>query len=134
MAFTKTLTFKDGTVKDVLADSVIYPSGNPNIRSKLEIHMAVKSMTIGQFVTLFSNEDNLMNLTLTAKNDDQVIVEDNLTFYIVTADCGRRLVENVDPMTGTVSREYHYVAVLEQLTETEQKLWEIEHSNEEAEA
>lgn len=126
----KTLTFKDGTTKEVLLETVIYPSNSATTRSKLEVHGDTTSLT--KWVTLFSDEDNLMNLTLTLTDDDGgLIAEDNLTFYIVLSDVGKKLVEKVNASDGSVTSEYHNVAVLEQLTETEQKLWEIEHANSE---
>ena len=34
------VTLKNGKEHDALNETVVYPSGNPNIRSRMEIHMA----------------------------------------------------------------------------------------------
>ena len=50
------VTLKNGKEHDALNETVVYPSGNPNIRSRMEIHMAEDAMTAAEFETAFMDE------------------------------------------------------------------------------
>lgn len=95
----------------------VIPSGNPNVRSKMYVYMAEDTMTLEEFIALFTNEENLESITL--KGETFETVYEN---YTVVQSVGKELVTEVDNSTGMTVEEYRLVAKLEQLTYTEQKL------------
>ena len=120
------ITFANGKTYEVLDNTVIYPSGSSNVHSRMEIHMAEDVMDLDSFVALMGDE----NATMTqrhVKTDDEgkVLYDYTYTYYIAVSEVGKKRCEVVNTQTGEVVSEYHLVAILEQLTYTEQKLREL---------
>ena len=112
-----------------LDNTTVYPSSSANQRSRMEIHMAEDAMELEEFVALMGNEANTMNIRLEGYHMDEgekvVDYDTAYTYFIVVSEVGKKRVDAVDNATGAVASEYHLVAVLEQLTYTEQKLHEL---------
>lgn len=111
-------------------DTTVYPSGSPNIRSRMELHMAEDAMSLEEFAALMGDETNTMTIRLVGyhENESGEKVTDYDTAYssyTYLSQVGKKRVQAVDNATGAVSEEYHLVAVLEQLTYTEQKLRQL---------
>ncbi|MBR0341014.1 MAG: hypothetical protein IJH64_01940 [Oscillospiraceae bacterium] len=121
-------TFLDGTQYEVLDNTTVYPSGSPMIRSHMELHMAEDAMTIEEFETLLSDENKTRTITFTMINDEteEVIFQNTYSYYVVLAEVGKKIVETVSTETGQTLKEKHLVARLEQLTDTEQQLRDLE--------
>ena len=47
------ITLKNGKRYDALDGTAIYPSGSPNARSRMEIHMGEDAMTAAEFEAAF---------------------------------------------------------------------------------
>lgn len=47
------VTLKNGNEYELLEDTTVYPSGSPNARSRMEIHMAEDAMTTAEFEAAF---------------------------------------------------------------------------------
>lgn len=121
------ITFANGKTYPVHEDTTIYPSGNRNIRNRMEIHIAEDKITFDNFIALVSDEKATMTMRHTMTDDaNKIIYDHTYTYYIALAEVGKRRCDVVNVETGEVRSEYHLVAVLEQLTETEQKLRELE--------
>ena len=43
------VTLKNGNEYELLEDTTVYPSGSPNARSRMEIHMGEDAMTTAEF-------------------------------------------------------------------------------------
>lgn len=50
------VTLKNGNEYELLEDTTVYPSGSPNARSRMEIHMGEDAMTAAEFETAFMDE------------------------------------------------------------------------------
>ena len=119
------VTLKNGNEYDALNETVIYPSGSPNIRSRMEIHMGEDAMTAAEFETAFMDEaaTTEIRLTKTTDEDDPKIVFDTVyQHYCLVASIGKKRVSKTDIATGQVIEEMHLVAELEQRTYIEQQL------------
>ena len=47
------VTLKNGNEYELLEDTTVYPSGSPNARSRMEIHMGEDAMTTAEFEAAF---------------------------------------------------------------------------------
>ena len=65
------LKFADNTEKEVLQDTVIYPSGSPSIRSRMEVHMAADAMSLPDFEALMSDPVKTGTLRLIETGSDE---------------------------------------------------------------
>ena len=112
-----------------LENTTVYPSGNANVRSRMEIHMAEDAMALEAFVALVSDEANTMNIRLVGWRDVEgspvVDYDTAYTYFVIVSEVGKKRVDTVDNATGAVTSEYHLVAVLEQLTYIEQQLHKL---------
>ena len=114
------LMFKDGTLIDILNESVLEPSGNAYIRNKFQIH--VGDGDLAEFMTLFADPANLDEMLFTGYNDDnEIIYQHHIYYYDIVSNIGRKLFETVNSETGTVTSVYHLVVTLEQPTAAERE-------------
>ena len=126
------VTLKNGNEYELLEDTTVYPSGSPNARSRMEIHMSEDAMTAVEFEAAFMDEaaTEEIRLTRTADADDPAkgikkgdIIYDTLyQHYCLVASIGKKRVSKTDIATGQVVEEMHLVAELEQRTYIEQQL------------
>ena len=126
------VTLKNGNEYELLEDTTVYPSGSPNARSRMEIHMSEDAMTAAEFEAAFMDEaaTEEIRLTRTADADDPAkgikkgdIIYDTLyQHYCLVASIGKKRVSKTDIATGQVVEEMHLVAELEQRTYIEQQL------------
>lgn len=121
-------TFLDGTSYQVLDNTTVFPSGSPAIRSYMEIHMAENAMTMEEFEALLSDENKTRAITFTMINDEteEIIFQDTYKYFIVLAEVGKKIIATVSTETGETLKENHLVARLEQLTDIEQQLQDLE--------
>ena len=126
------VTLKNGNEYELLEDTTVYPSGSPNARSRMEIHMGEDAMTTAEFEATFMDETTTEEIRLTriADEDDPArgikkgdIIYDTLyQHYCLVASIGKKRVSKTDIATGQVVEEMHLVAELEQRTYIEQQL------------
>ena len=119
------ILLKNGKEYEVLDSTVVYPSGSPNARSRMEIHMDEDAMTAAEFEAAFMDEAATVEIRLTkmTDEDDPKIVFDTLyQHYCLVASIGKKRVSKTDIATGQVVEEMHLVAELEQRTYIEQQL------------
>ena len=111
------VTLKNGNEYELLEDTTVYPSGSPNARSRMEIHMGEDAMTTAEFEAAFMDE------AATTDEDNTKIVFDTVyQHYCLVASIGKKRVSKTDIATGQVVEEMHLVAELEQRTYIEQQL------------
>mgnify|MGYP001373008190 FL=1 len=126
------VTLKNGNEYELLEDTTVYPSGSPNARSRMEIHMTEDAMTAAEFEAAFMDETATEEIRMTriADEDDPAkgikkgdIIYDTLyQHYCLVASIGKKRVSKTDIATGQVVEEMHLVAELEQRTYIEQQL------------
>ena len=107
-------------------DTTVYPSGNPGIRSRMEIHMPEGTMDLEDFALLMGDEAVTETIRLVGSHEEEgVTVVDYDTAYsnfTFLSEVGKKRIDTVEVQSGEAETQYHLVAVLEQLTYTEQKL------------
>lgn len=126
------VTLKNGKEYDALNETVVYPSGSPNVRSRMEIHMAEDAMTVAEFETAFMDETATVEIKMQgiADADDpgrgikkgDILYDTLYQHYCLVASIGKKRVSKTDIATGQVVEEMHLVAELEQRTYIEQQL------------
>lgn len=126
------VTLKNGNEYELLEDTTVYPSGSPNARSRMEIHMGEDAMTAAEFEAAFMDETATEEIRLTriADEDDPAkgVKKGNMIYdtlyqhYCLVASIGKKRVSKTDIATGQVVEEMHLVAELEQRTYIEQQL------------
>ncbi|KJF41172.1 hypothetical protein TQ39_02925 [Ruthenibacterium lactatiformans] len=126
------ITLKNGRKYDALNETVVYPSGSPNVRSRMEIHMAEDTMTAAEFEAAFMDETATAEIKMQgiADADDpgrgikkgDVLYDTLYQHYCLVASIGKKRVSKTDIATGQVVEEMHLVAELEQRTYIEQQL------------
>ena len=126
------VTLKNGNEYELLEDTTVYPSGSPNARSRMEIHMGEDAMTTAEFEAAFMDETATEEIRLTriADEDDPAkgVKKGNMIYdtlyqhYCLVASIGKKRVSKTDIATGQVVEEMHLVAELEQRTYIEQQL------------
>ena len=126
------VTLKNGNEYELLEDTTVYPSGSPNARSRMEIHMGEDAMTAAEFEAAFMDETATEEIRLTriADEDDpakgvkkgDMIYDTLYQHYCLVASIGKKRVSKTDIATGQVVEEMHLVAELEQRTYIEQQL------------
>ena len=126
------MKFGDGSEREILTETTIYPSGSAAVRSRMELHLAGDAMGLEAFEALVNDPEKTGAVRIietrqagTGEEEEkgEVLLRDDLyTGYTVVPQVGCRRVETVDHATGAVSGETHLVAVLEQLTWIEQQL------------
>ena len=126
------VTLKNGNEYELLEDTTVYPSGSPNARSRMEIHMGEDAMTAVEFEAAFMDETATEEIRLTriADEDDlakgvkkgDMIYDTLYQHYCLVASIGKKRVSKTDIATGQVVEEMHLVVELEQRTYIEQQL------------
>ena len=121
------LKFADNTEKEVLQDTVIYPSGSPSIRSRMEVHMAADAMSLPDFEALMSDPVKTGTLRLIETGSDEaggeaVLRDTAYSAYTLVSSVGKQRVDKLNYTSGQPASEVHLVAVLDQLTYIEQQL------------
>ena len=89
--------------------------------------MPEDAMSLEQFASFMADEANTAAIRLVGyhrdENGEKVIDYDTAySSFVYLAEVGKKRAQAVDNTTGAITEEYHLVAVLEQLTYTEQKL------------
>ena len=119
------VTLKNGNEYELLEDTTVYPSGSPNARSRMEIHMAEDAMTAAEFEAAFMDEAATAKIRLTKTTDEdntKIVFDTVYQHYCLVASIGKKRVSKTDIATGQVVEELHLVAELEQRTYIEQQL------------
>lgn len=119
------VTLKNGNEYELLEDTTVYPSGSPNARSRMEIHMAEDAMTAAEFEAAFMDEAATAKIRLTKTTDEdntKIVIDTVYQHYCLVASIGKKRVSKTDIATGQVVEEMHLVAELEQRTYIEQQL------------
>lgn len=121
------VTFGDGTSYEALENTTVFPSGSASVRAYMELHMAEDAMPIDEFEELLSDESKTCSMTFT-KTDDEggIIYEETFENFVVLAEVGKKIITAISNETGQTTQEWHLVARLEQLTEVEQQLQDLE--------
>ena len=122
------VTLKNGNEYELLEDTTVYPSGSPNARSRMEIHMGEDAMTAAEFETAFMDEAATaeIRLTKTTDEDDPKIVFDTVyQHYCLVTSIGKKLVSTTSHETGETTEVMCLYVTLEQRTYVEQKLYEM---------
>ena len=126
------VTLKNGNEYELLEDTTVYPSGSPNARSRMEIHMGEDAMTAAEFEAAFMDETATVEIKMQgiADADDpgrgikkgDVLYDTLYQHYCLVSSIGKKRVSKTDIATGQVVEEMHLVAELEQRTYIEQQL------------
>ena len=113
------IKFADGTEKEVLEATTIYPSHNVTMRNRMEVHMEEKAMDLSAFETLMKDPGKTreMHLIHTENGSDMGYMD-----YTIPLSIGKKRISVTDLSTGAVREEMHLVAELEQLTHIEKQL------------
>ena len=117
------IKFADGTEKEILQDTTVYPSGSSSVRSKMEIHMPESAMALLVFESLMSDKEKTKEIRIVETAEDgSIIREETYRHYTLLAYVGKRRVGTVSYIDGTTASATHLVAELEQPTYIEQQL------------
>lgn len=112
------LTLKDGTTIALLGTSALELSGNINVRNRFYAY--VIDGDVATFVSLFSDIDNLEEMTFTGYDESgEIAYQHRLKYYNIVSSIGRDRIEKTDSETGETTFEYNLKAVLEQPTASE---------------
>jgi len=107
--------FADGTNKEFLDSTSIYPSDSPYIPSAMEVQMDYEQMSLATFEKWMLNTEKTKEMTFErAINENDVMTE---VFYGYTrmTECGRKALYNKDVHTGEVVSQWVLYARLEQV-------------------
>lgn len=121
------VTLKNGKEYEVLESTMVYPSGLPNVRSKMEIHIDKDAMTSDAFEKAFSDESATDEIRITkTKDDDGTVAYEYLyQHYCIVTSIGKKLVSTTSHETGETTEVMCLYVTLEQRTYVEQKLYEM---------
>lgn len=64
------ITLKNGKEYTALDSTAVYPSDNPNIRSRMEIHLPEYTMPVDTFAAIFADEDATSEIRMTRTVDE----------------------------------------------------------------
>ena len=109
------VTLKNGNEYELLEDTTVYPSGSPNARSRMEIHMGEDAMTTAEFEAAFMDEAATAKIRLTKTTDEdntKIVFDTVYQHYCLVASIGKKRVSKTDIATGQVVEEMHLVAEL----------------------
>ena len=112
------IKLKNGNEYEVLQQTVVYPSGSPALRSRMEIHMAADAMGLEDFAALFGDAQTSELHLINTETGSDVTYKN----YSLVASVGKQRVDETDYTTGTSTSSLQLVVVLEQLTYIEQQL------------
>ena len=126
------ITLKNGKEYTALDSTAVYPSDNPIIRSRLEIHLPEYTMPVYTFAAIFADEDATSEIRMTRTVDEDnpekdqkagdIIYDTLYKQYCIVASVGKKRITNTNFSSGQVSEAMHLVVELEQRTYIEQQL------------
>ena len=122
------VTLKNGNEYELLEDTTVYPSGSPNARSRMEIHMAEDAMTAAEFEAAFMDEAATAKIRLTKTTDEdntKIVFDTVYQHYCIVTSIGKKLVSTTSHETGETTEVMCLYVTLEQRTYVEQKLYEM---------
>lgn len=120
------ITLKNGKEYEVLNSTLVYPSGTPNIRNKMEIHIDESSISLAELEKIFTDEKSTDEIRMTSIKDDKTVEYDYLyQHYCIASNIGKKLISQVSNTTGEVTEKMCLFVVMEQRTYIEQKLYEM---------
>lgn len=120
------IIFNDKTEIEVLENTTVYPSGSSTSRSYAEIHLAEDAMSLADLETLFKDETKTASMHFVLENEGTVIFDQLYENFVLLTSCGKRLCQEVNATTGTVTESMHLVVRLEQPTYNEQLVRDIQ--------
>lgn len=123
---TLTLQFADGTTQAALTDTTVYPSGSSTSRSYAEIHLAEDAMSLAALEALFKDETKTASIHFILESEGTVVSDQLYENFVLLTACGKRLCQEIDNTTGTVTESMHLVVRLEQPTYNEQLVRDIQ--------
>ena len=59
------ITLKNGKEYAALDSTAVYPSGNPNTRSRMEIHLPEDTMSVDTLAAIFADEEATSEIRMT---------------------------------------------------------------------
>ena len=126
------ITLKNGKEYTALDSTAVYPSGNPNTRSRMEIHLPEDTMSVDTFATIFADEEATSEIRMTRTVDEDnpekdqkagdIIYDTLYKQYCIVTSVGKKRITNTNFSSGQVSDAMHLVVELEQRTYIEQQL------------
>lgn len=126
---TLTLQFADGTTQAALTDTTVYPSGSSSIHSYAEIYLEENVMTLAELEAWFSDVSKTSSIHFILKNDEDSILADEVyNNFILLTQCGKKIIQYVDSVTGTATEQMCLIVRLEQPTYTEQLIEEMQEA------
>lgn len=115
------ITLKNGKEYAALDSTAVYPSGNPNTRSRMEIHLPEDTMSVDTFATIFADEEATSEIRMTRTVDEDnpekgqkagdVIYDTLYKQYCLVASVGKKRIANTNFSNGQVSEAMHLVIV-----------------------
>ena len=126
------ITLKNGKEYTALDSTAVYPSDNPNIRSRMEIHLPEYTMPVDTFAAIFADENATSEIRMTRTVDEDNLEKDQKAGdiiydtlykqYCIVTSVGKKRITNTNFSSGQVSEAMHLVVELEQRTYIEQQL------------
>ncbi|EHL71901.1 hypothetical protein HMPREF1032_03270 [Subdoligranulum sp. 4_3_54A2FAA] len=126
------ITLKNGKEYAALDSTAVYPSGNPNTRSRMEIHLPEDTMSVDTLAAIFADEEATSEIRMTRTVDEDnpekgqkagnVIYDTLYKQYCLVTSVGKKRITNTNFSSGQVSDAMHLVVELEQRTYIEQQL------------
>lgn len=126
------ITLKNGKEYAALDSTAVYPSGNPNTRSRMEIHLPEDTMSVDTLAAIFADEEATSEIRMTRTVDEDnpekgqkagnVIYDTLYKQYCIVTSVGKKRITNTNFSSGQVSDAMHLVVELEQRTYIEQQL------------
>src|SRR5699024_1281328 len=100
--------FADGTEKEILQDTTVYPGATFAVRSKMTIHMPESAMDLLIFESLMSNKEKTKEIRIVETSEDgSTVREETYRHYTLLAYVGKRRVGTVSYIDGTTASETH---------------------------
>ena len=121
------ITLKNGKEYTALDSTAVYPSGNPNARSRMEIHLPEDAMPVDTFAAIFADENATSEIRMTrtvekGQKAGDIIYDTLYKQYCIVTSVGKKRITNTNFSSGQVSDAMHLVVELEQRTYIEQQL------------
>ena len=126
------ITFKNGKEYTALDSKAVYPIGNQNARSRMEIHFPEDAMPVDTFAAIFADENATSEIRMTRTVDEDnpekgqkagdIIYDTLYKQYCIVTSVGKKRITNTNFSSGQVSDAMHLVVELEQRTYIEQQL------------
>lgn len=126
------ITLKNGKEYAALDSTAVYPSGNPNTRSRMEIHLPEDTLSVDTLAAIFADEEATSEIRMTRTVDEDnpekgqkagnVIYDTLYKQYCLVTSVGKKRITNTNFSSGQVSDAMHLVVELEQRTYIEQQL------------